>query len=92
MTSVGQNGFVFHHSKVFFGDNLFVAGYGQEVVAQRCSVHHFHHLKTVHDSFNGFDWVHFCYDNFCAQAFSAHSSAFAAPAKAGENHSLTSHY
>src|ERR1700728_1647886 len=77
---------VFHSFEMIVGENRFVAGDGDENVADFCGFGHGHHAETVHHGFESAHWIDFGDDYVCAVAFGAHGDALAAPTIAGNNH------
>ena len=59
VTGIGQDDTVFHVLHVFAADDVFVAGQGDEDIADFGSFGHGHDFKTVKDGFDGFNRVDF---------------------------------
>ena len=88
MAGVAADGPVLHGEEVVAGDDSVAARDGDENVAQRRSLAHFHDAEAVHDRFHGLDGVDFGDDDLGALALGAHGDALAAPAVTGDDHRL----
>ena len=66
-------------------NNIFISSQRQENVANFCRFVHRHDPKTVKYSFDRLDRIDFGDNDVTAQAFGAHSAAFAAPAITGDD-------
>ena len=82
---VGDDGAVFHNAEVLGADDVFVAGEGDEEVADSGGLLHRHNVEAIHRGLDCLDGVDFGNDDDGAHTFCPHSEAPAAPAIAGDD-------
>ena len=87
VAGVAHDRTVLHMFEMFGGEDGFVAGDGDEDVADFGGFGHGHDAEAVHDGFDGAGGINFGDDDVCAEALGAHGDAAAAPAVAGDDDS-----
>ena len=88
VASIRTDGAVLHREEMRLGDDVDVAGDGEENVTVLSSFCHRHDFESIHHGFDGFDGIDFCHDDMGAEAFRTHRTAFAAPAITGDDSGL----
>ena len=85
MSGVGDYRSVLHHFEVLPGDDVLVAGDGDENIADLCGFSHRHHAESVHHGFEGLGGINLGHDHVGAHALSSGCQASSAPAVARDH-------
>ena len=59
MTRIGEDCTIFHDFHVVTINHVLVSGYRDKHVPNCCGIHHGHDTESIHDGFEGADWIDF---------------------------------